>query len=536
MARKLVLLAVGLLAANHGSCPPSAHEAPAPATRHVPAPIVPPAPPRRETPFVEISSGGGDGLARIALGGVLVADRGNVDVFDGLRLRQRASMSENWLEGWTYEVVTGYGVGPRGDIFLLTSALVAPPPPAQGAGYLYRLDGRAWIRESVLGYFEHGLGLEAWSQDRWLVLAHDDAHPSAKFHAPGAQADLPELSPAPFDSKASAISPSDFRALPTGEVVVVGMLRQSSDPPVWFDAFEWKNYQGIDDPVRHQGAWERFVPGSAKGALEILTWNGQSLLPCCVRLRTSTEVWIAGGTGKNGGFAGRWNGQSWSFVAVDQPVRAFDVAPDGTLWLATSTRVLRGALGRTPESVPLPDVAPGEALTPEHIVAPGADDVWLTLRVGVQLKLYRTKMSPLYEPLPVSAEEADLRSQRQWDTNSTSWAPVANMLGCESPFVTIFEIAPPAGDLAYGDVARALQGRAEFAKIQFIEYAHFGDRYLGARVNDAATGTKLIAALARKKVVGGGKPAPKLVCFLPAAIRRIRFDLKAGTVASIGPP
>lgn len=540
MARVLFQVLSALLGISVSSCgrgprpgPPNVY---VPPPSEASAPVPAPAPAPRSTPFVEVPSNN-DTLEALASGRVLVGGGMNVDVFEGGRLRQRADSAENWLEGGMYEVVTGHGEGPGGGLYLMTHALIAPPPPAQGAGYIYMLRGRAWIREGVVGVFGHAMWLSPWSQGRWLVLAHHDVNPEVVFECSGAHADLPRLTAAPFNPQASAISPADFRALATGEVVVVGMLRQDSDPPVMFGSAR-DTYQGLDNPAQHRGAWERFSPGSTKGMLEVLTWNGQNLLPCCVRMRSPKDVWIAGTTATKGGFAGQWDGSVWSFAAVDEPVHALGVEPDDTMWLATDTRVLRGALGHRLEVVPLPKAAADKRLKPESIAVAGAGDVWVTIRVGTFRTLYRTQPPPPYEPLPVSAEEKQLRGHRRYDPDSNAWAPSRVLTECESLFVTIFEIySPPPEEVDYAAVAKALRGRRDVAKAQFIEYAHMGTYNFGARVPDAATGKKVVAGLSRLgSVTGAGKPNPKLVCFAPAALARVQFDFNAGTVASVGPP
>jgi hypothetical protein len=533
MERVLSSVLAALLGLAASSCGGGARPAPPAPTPPAPAPNGAPAP--RSGPFVEVAPHS-DFLEALSPGRVLTAQRGNVDVFASGLLQQRASASENWLEGGMVEVATGYGEGPGGELFLMTSTLIAPGPPNQGAGNLYRLSGRAWVHQKSLGYFQHGVRLSAWSHGRWLLLTHHDAEPEAQFRCSGAQADLPRLAPAPFEPRATALYPVDFRALDTGEVVVVGALRKASDPSVQFDT-EWHVFMG-PAPGQQQGAWERFSPGSTKGVLEALTWNGQSLLPCGVQMRSPREVWIAGTTGAKGGFAGRWDGSAWRFAAVDEPVRAFDIEPGGTMWLATDTRVLRGALGDPLEAVPLPVVTGERPPTPERIAVAGAGDVWVVLQAGFQHKLYRSGPLPPRQPLPVSAEEAALRDGRSNDPQSTASAPSDDTHECQTPFVMLFEIRdPPPSGVDYDAVARALQGRTQLTEARFIEYAHFGTRNFGARVPDAATGEKLVTALSRLGPVGGaGKPNPKLVCFLPAALGQVHFDFNAGTVASIGPP
>lgn len=518
------------------SCVPATPPSQEPVDVHVSAPSSASAsrPPLLETPFVKHDDVWYANCLRVAAPGRMIIGHGsNLLEHDGAHLQQRSDSEENPVDG----VPHSCGVGPTGDLFLLTSTLIGNARPWYGHGKLYRLVSRAWVIERDLGPYHRGLDIVAWSKGRWLLLEHEEQHPWVSFRAPESSPDLPRLTPATFDPKASAIEPTDFAALSTGEVVVVGRLRRESNPKVTLGNPGDEYYRGFDQPEREQGAWERFTPGSSNGVLERLTWRDDHLLPCCVRLRGPAEAWVAGTTSRKHGFVGKWDGRAWKFADVDEPVRAFDVEPDGTIWVGTETKIKRGALDKPFETVPLPKLG-DEAPIPRLLVAAGAQDVWMLLESGRAQMLFRTKPLPPLEKLPVSDEEKKARSRRS-DPPQEDREASSEIKGCKELFVTIQERSGIA-EIDYSSVASALKGHGELAKAWFIEYAHKGARHFGARVPDAATGRKLVAALASAANVAGGAGAknlkPKLVCFVPAATKRIEFDFKNGTVAGSGPP
>lgn len=492
-----------------------------------------------ETPFVAVP-----GLETsqfwevVAPGRVLIGVQAGLVEVDGARMRQLSRSDENPLGAGVAEHPYGCGVDATGALFLLTSESLAIGPPWHGHSRLYRLVSRTWIKESEPGMYDRGFGVKAWSKGRWLLLQQAGFTPSVKFETSGSGPDLPRLTAASFDPEASAIEPADFAALTTGEVVVVGRLRQQTDPPVTLPDPGEKVHPSIEDPEYQRGAWERFAPGSTKGVIEPLTWQGADLFPCCVKLRSPEEVWIAGFTSRNHGFVGKWDGRSWSFAHVDEPVSEFGVEPDGTAWVATrtsrrsNTKVKRGKLGEDFETVPLPKLEGADrAPTIEALFVAGAGDVWLQLYAPGRSGMYRTRPTSPLEELPVSDAEKAVRWARPTPFSLMDPEPTYEYKDCHGLFVIIDEDVPFAEKPHYSPVAAALKGHSGLERAWFIEYSHKGSLHFGARVPDVKTGKKLVAALAKAV-----KPKPRLTCFEPAATRKIVFDLESGMVVSAGAP
>lgn len=502
-------------------------------------PATPTGPTAQSASALPLFEAWGQSISKTTPASTLVWSNGWLAEYTGERLCERARGDEwaAWTEPGSNWEERGLGQGPRGDIFRL-STLNTEYGDNDGPGRVSRLVSRVWVEEVSLPHLVP-MDLAAWSEGRMLLLARTSAW-QPRLLAIGTPNGLPELTPASFNHEASAVGPLQMAALPTGEVYIVGWLRESKDLWLYKDGAK--------------GAWERFAAGSTRGVLETLVWEDKNPVPKYIRTRSRADVWIAGVTAGGGGFVGRWDGTSWSFRAVDQPVDSFDVEPDGTLWVVARKdhcapcppgRLLHGAYDKPLESVSLPDLRDRDgsmvSVAPMGVWATGPGDVWVAVEgAGKRFwRLLRTLPTPPLEPLALSEEETRFRAENPFENQSfekysdnPTMAPVPYTKSCPAPFVTILELPKGApADFDYPVIARALKGKRDLSEVRFIEYAGWTNRRLGARVPDAATGRR-VAALLR----GVAGPAPKLVCFRPFATRRLEFDFQAGVLARSGPP
>jgi hypothetical protein len=239
--------------------------------------------------------------------------------------------------------------------------------------------------------------------------------------------------------------------------------------------------------------------------------------------------------GARRGFVARFDGQSWTEIAVPATAALADfrLGPDGSQWLAGADDA-GGGVWRRPRDgrwtrVTLPAPPPGPSGQPEqrveirHLVVRSADEIWAvgTTAPSALLAVYRTKPTSTVFSIP---EEDEARRKR-----AAYQPPKIATRRCTTLFALLHtpsKVAP--ADYSYPLTREALKGHTEFASARFLEAEQEGMRYFGAMVQDYDLGQKLVK-LIREKVKTN---TPVLLCREPYHIvRDVRFDLRTGALA-----
>jgi hypothetical protein len=237
----------------------------------------------------------------------------------------------------------------------------------------------------------------------------------------------------------------------------------------------------------------------------------------------------------------RFTGIGWFLAALpaDEHLRAYDVAPDGSLWVILGNTPYRLS-GKTWSGVLLPILPslPSEldagASEPQpelsSVLGLSVDRAYFGGLVTYKKTNYEgglilaTGEAPLHLP-ETSAKAADAGvdagSDAKTDLSVPDSAPTSFSAACTTPFVVLFSVSQSApADFEYPATRDALLASSTRPAVKFVEFTYRGRRTLGASATTADDANALVRLIAER--VKGSKPT--LVCYAPASIiREVKF-------------
>jgi hypothetical protein len=465
--------------------------------------------------------------------GFLISERGielelvGDEIVQDPRLKRGLSANTPWLS------VSSVG-GRYPDAFWLATTQASG---RSGFSSLWTWDGKLWRKHQDFSESYFIWGMEPWVGGRMLALEVASMDFDARFHVVSGDGRIatPQFQKAPhreFGFCITHLNPSQFRTLPSGEVIVAG---QHCDPT--------QDYQEL--------AVERWAPGAKDSTIDIMPGiHAPDDLPTVIYTATGlavlspTDMFLAGlkqtwgpktETRATPYFA-HFDGKTWHALPPPIPkgVRSMWTEPGGVIFAtdfenAFWSRSTAGKWSNVPWPAPAVEAGRVELLWLwPH--APG--DTWAVVEstreeraadgkgvTPTARKRFLLHTHPALNALPsVEAMERKDRSLR---------LPGPPVEWCETRFVLLYTLGRQAPkDYDYPATRKALQGHREFANpdIQFVEFEREGRRYFGARVPDFDVGTKL-AKLVKDQVPGS---SPELVCLDPLESRTLTIDFGAG--------
>jgi len=404
--------------------------------------------------------------------------------------------------------------------------------PSGRSGYstAWGWDGKSWSRKqrTTEGHFINGV--QPWTSGRMLALKQAGMAFEASFLllSGDPHVTLPEFSKTkqsePFAMCMTNLRIDAWRALPSGEVVALGMRCDTGD----------------DMPL----AVERWAAGAKNSTLTTLPetlpsgdvksveWSSTTL-----GALSASDIFVASlkETTTNPGNDQRWlksdyfahfDGKSWQVLPAPIPegVSQMWVESDGVLFASNRkdelwSRSVTGEWAHVPWPELPADAADVSKFKLESLWPRGPGDVWAIVSTLSNEYGHRYLLHTRPAPHAMPTEEARAEKQREYQL------PGPPVDSCATPFVLLYTLGRKSpADYDYPATREALKGHGEFAELQFIEFERDGRKFFGARVPDFKLGKRL-AQLVQDKVPGS---TPQLVCHDPPRTRQLDIDLKSG--------
>lgn len=414
---------------------------------------------------------------------------------------------------------------------------------------LYEKNGNQWRKIDQTQEAEGYRGIQEWDRGRRIALVSRSFEPSYYWEIVRGNPRIPPkhkkfnacTTGECGDSTATGIVPSDFAALPTGNLFAVGALHNEENRSGW--------------------AVERWEPNHVNSKVDILPTPSEPTLQPMVEGITAfapNDAYVFGKLDRFiegsdhmaeenvGAYLVHFDGDNWNIVPFpsNAGVRSISTS-DGVLWATSGGSLWKKSNSQSAwETIVLPTIpaalaqARGESLhdpaaiwrlAASRVLARSGGDVWVEsviVRDG-EKTCEGQSVVVIFRNRPHPEVWHSLEGEKQAQAIEKYQPLHAATESCDSIFVLLYGMTRTTPkNYDYPLTRAALKGHTEFGKVTFAETVDRGEHYFGAFVPDFDQGQRLVAVIRRK--VKDSKPI--MLCRHPKKVRLLEFDLATGAV------